>query len=74
MDREFLEHSFELAEQHVAQSEEHVRRQRELVERLAAIGHDTTQAEYLLQEFEHGLTLHKADRDRILQQLAKSTH
>jgi len=71
MNRKFLEQHLQLAERHIAQSERHIRHQRELLERLAAEGQDTTEAEYLLREFEHGLALHAADRNRTLVELDK---
>lgn len=73
MDRALLTEHLLKAEQHVAQSEERIRRQRELVEHLATAGLDTIQAEYLLLVFEQALALHKSDRDRLRAELGRST-
>ena len=71
MDRVLLMQHLVEAERHVTEGEYHVRRQRDLVEKLSKHGHDTRQAEVLLAEFEQTLTSHKFDRDRMRAELLK---
>ena len=54
-----------LAARHVEQGKAIVERQRELVSRLAADGHDFANAEVLLDRFTETLSSHVADRDRL---------
>lgn len=70
MDRKQLLEHLALAERHVKQGEEHVARQIDLIARLEAGGHDTTEAKRLLGEFQELLAVHIVGRDRLLEQLA----
>lgn len=58
------------ADRHVAESEMHVERQRNLVENLARDGHDIREHAALLQQFEETLALHIKNRDRLVRELA----
>lgn len=60
-----------IASRHVAQGEQHVSRQRELIAELERNGHNTAQATQLLVQFEELLAMHIADRDRIVRELAE---
>jgi hypothetical protein len=53
------------AERHVAQGEQHILRQRELIDALQRKGDDTSLAEDLLRRFEETQRMHIADRDRL---------
>jgi hypothetical protein len=57
---------FAMIERHIAEGEEHVAKQRDILRRLYAQGHPTVMAETLLAEFESTLRDHVAHRDRIL--------
>jgi hypothetical protein len=59
-----------LALSHVAQSEEVVNRQRNLIRQLERDGHPTDLAISLLREFEHALRLQREDLVRIRGTLA----
>ena len=72
MEREMLMEHLSQAERHVAEGMMHVERQRNLVENLARDGHDTTQSEGTLKQFEETLALHIQVRDRLLKELAES--
>jgi hypothetical protein len=65
----YIEH-LALAERHIAAGRRHVTRQRQIVDELAADGHDTRLSLDLLQRFEALLALHIEDRDRLLKALA----
>jgi len=58
------------AEKHVAQGTKHVERQQELVLELERDGHDAKQAKQLLHQFQELLSLHIADRDRLVLEIA----
>ena len=58
-----------LAERHVAQGEQHIERQRQIIHDLACGGHDTTEAKRLLTQFEELQSLHIGGRDRLRQEL-----
>jgi hypothetical protein len=73
MDRALILNHLALAETHVAQGEEHIIRQRNIIETLARQGHDTTAADELLRQFEETLAAHIADRDRLRAELQAST-
>jgi hypothetical protein len=60
------------AEQHVAEARVHVKRQREIVAELQRDGHDTREAQRLLDNFIALERSHAADRDRLRDQLAKA--
>jgi hemerythrin len=71
MDRAMLSQHLQLAERHVLQADEHVRRQREIVEELERDGHDTRMARKLLAQFEKLQAMHIADRDRLARELSE---
>jgi len=68
MNNSLIEAHLVLAEEHVAQGERHIARQRELIELLSRGGHDTTAARKLLQSFADSQVMHVADRDRLLKE------
>jgi hypothetical protein len=70
MDRTVVEQHLAQAERHVTEGENHIARQRELIDELASGGHDLKAARDLLAQFEDVQTLHVADRDRLRAQLA----
>lgn len=61
-----------IAERHVASGNRVVTRQRRLVSKLEADGHDTREAQALLARFEDLQALHIADRDRLIDELKSS--
>lgn len=71
MDREMIESHLAQARRHVAEGEQHVSRQRELLAELARDGHDTTEAVKLLANFEDLQRMHIADRHRLERELAE---
>jgi hypothetical protein len=68
MDRKTILEYLGQAERHVAESGEHVARQREIVAELARQG---SEAQELLQQFELLEAEHVADRDRLLAELER---
>jgi len=56
------------AEDHIAEAEAHIRRQREIVADLERDGHDTALAKDLLEIFEGTLANHIRLRDRLLEE------
>jgi hypothetical protein len=56
------------AHRHVAEGEERVVRQTELVARLVHAGHDTKMASTLLKTFQDTLALMRADLQRLLEE------
>ena len=72
MDRAMLEDHLALAERHVAQGEDHIRRQREIVDQLTRNGHIeyVQNARELLAQFEELQALHVGDRDRLKGELS----
>jgi hypothetical protein len=61
-----------MAERHVAQGERHVARQREIVAELERDGHPVADSKNLLRLFVELQTMHIADRDRLVAELAKT--
>ena len=61
------------AERHIAEGEQHIVRQEELVTRLRVAGRETATAEALLAEFQRLLKLHRDDRDNIAAALDAAT-
>jgi len=59
------------ARNHVTRSEQHVRRQREIIADMERDGDDTELARELLAKFERMLMLHLADRDRLIEELSE---
>jgi hypothetical protein len=72
MDRATIEEHLEQARRHVAEGEEHVARQQQIVDELERDGHDTTQAREVLKVFEETLATHVADQERLEQELASA--
>jgi hemerythrin len=62
--RQLWEELLAEADRHVAEGEQHVARQREMVAELERDGHDAKAARELLRQFEQTLAMHVADRDR----------
>lgn len=58
----------EMARRHVREGEEHVRRQRELIERLWEHRLPIDEAERLLANFEEALEEHRAGLNRIIEE------
>ena len=69
MDRALLIKHLTQAERHISEGLASLERQQALIADLAKGGHDTTQAEVLLREFEHSQTLHMASYERLLAEL-----
>ena len=69
MDRALLEKLLTEAEERVAQGEEHIRQQRELIAELERDGHNTPVGRELLATFERIQELHVAGRDRLAKEL-----
>ena len=69
MERQILIDHLALAEKHVAQGEQHLARQRKVLETLARDGHDTATAADLLRTLEATQALHRAERDRLRAEL-----
>lgn len=63
-----LEH-LEVASQHVADGEQHIRRQEILTADLVRAGHDTKPAESFLQELKAAQRVHLASRERVKREL-----
>jgi hypothetical protein len=55
-----------MVEDHIAQGERHVARQREILAFLRSRGYPTDQAEWLLAEFEATLLQHREHRELML--------
>ena len=60
------------AERHVADAQEQVQRQREVIAKLKRDGHDARLANKLLDNFVALAAAHIADRDRLRGELAKT--
>ena len=58
------------AERHVAEGEDHLARQRDIILELRKAGRDTMQAEDLLRHFEASQAFHIAGRDFLIAELA----
>jgi hypothetical protein len=70
MDRGTLEKDLSRAEAHVANGQERIARQHEIIAELEREGHDTVPARELLATFEKTQAMHVANRDRIASKLA----
>jgi hemerythrin len=55
-----------MVDDHIAQGEHHVARQKEIIASLQSQGHPTEMAEELLTEFQATLEQHRAHRDLML--------
>ena len=60
------------AEHHVAVGERNIARQREIIQELKKDGHDTSEAQKLLEQFKSLQALHVQDRDRLFRELNES--
>ena len=69
MDRKMIQDHLALAEQHVEEGKAIIKRQRDLIARLSADGHDVTQAKALLAQFIDTQWTHMADKDRLQREL-----
>lgn len=65
----YTQADLDMAERHVLQGEDHIRKQKAIVAKLSADGQDTALAEQLLAEFEQSLEMHRTHRDQIQAQL-----
>jgi hypothetical protein len=59
------------AERHVAEAEQHVVSQEEILSKLRLEGADTTLADELLANFNATLKMHRRDRDRIASEVER---
>lgn len=69
MDPQMIKRHLAQAEQHVAEGEKHLIRQRELIAKLERDGHDTKEATAFLEQLEEMQGMHVADRDRLKNEL-----
>ena len=69
--REQLLDHLAVAERHIARGERIIRKQRALVQRLDSAGLSTVEAQRLLHIFEDMQRSHRADRDRVMEQLQR---
>lgn len=69
MDRAMLQDHLAIAERHIAEGNEVIARQANLIEHLRSHEIDTTEAEHLLANFKSTLAQHIHDRDRLRTQL-----
>ena len=60
-----------MAERHIAEGEEHILSQEQIITTLCLNGADTDFAEKLLAEFQATLRTHREDRDRIAAELGR---
>ncbi len=72
VDRETAREHLELANRHVAEGEQRMEAQTELMAELERDGHGTAQAKELLKQFEETLALQVKTRDRIVRELAET--
>jgi hypothetical protein len=71
MDRAIEEEHLRKAEAGIAQAIDRIERQRQLIERMAADGHDVTTATSMLQTMQETLDVMKQHRQAILKELAR---
>ena len=69
MERSVIEKRLAQTEKHVARGEEMLATQREVIERIRGIGHDTAAAEQTLADLEQAQTVHIAERDQLREKL-----
>jgi len=65
---------YELAKRHVAEAEARIIRQREIIERLTAAGHDAGAAHNLLETMEASLKIMRVHLRQIESEMARGTH
>jgi hypothetical protein len=73
MDRSLLEQMLAQSREHVARGEEHLARQRLLIDELERDGHDSSQAWHVLRTLEETQSMHVAHRDRLLRQIEQAS-
>jgi len=71
MDRKTEEEHLRKADADIAQGRERIERQKQLIERMAAHGHDVTAAKSILQTLHETLEVMKEHRETILKELAR---
>jgi hypothetical protein len=71
MDRATIEQHAKRADEHVAEGERHIRRQREIIAELERDGHNTEVARELLATLEVMQKSHLDIRDRLAKMLAR---
>jgi len=71
MDRKTEEEHLRKADADIAQGEERIERQQQLIERLAAHGHNVATAKSILQTMYETLEVMKEHREIILKELAR---
>jgi len=59
------------AEEHIAQGEAHLSKQRRIIADLEEHGHDTKRARDFLKELEQVQELHLADKERVARELER---
>jgi hypothetical protein len=69
--RAFYVAALAMAEQHVAQGEVHIAKQRRIIVELEERGSDTTEAYVLLGHFLATQQQHEDDRQRFIEEIAK---
>jgi hypothetical protein len=70
MDRNEILKQLAVIEEHMGQGEQHIRRQREIIDDLVCHGQDVIAARELLSAFEKTLARHTNERSRVLRELA----
>lgn len=70
MDRNMILKQLALVEEHMGQGEQHIRRQREIIDDLVRHGQDVIAARELLSAFEETQARHTNERSRVLRELA----
>jgi hypothetical protein len=73
MDRSLLFELLAMTDRHVAEGEQHIARQRVLIDELERDGHDTKSAIELLSVLEQTQAMHVAHRDRIRADLTSAS-
>ena len=71
MMRGLLEEHLAQAERHIAEGEDHVECQRQIVEELVRRGEDAQRSKALLELFEETLEVHFGERDRLRGEIAE---
>ena len=72
MDRVMTEDHLLLAERHVAQAQRHIDQQRALLAHIRRVGGNVAVCEDHLAQLEVGLTIYRADRDRLRNKLQEA--
>jgi archaellum component FlaC len=72
-DRNIILDHLEQARRHVAEAEQRIAHQREIVAQLTRDGHDTHEAKRLLDQFEQTHALQVDDRNRLGKELVEAS-